>query len=417
MKIAPRKRIVAALALLAAAAAIVSAGCRRARYAPVDRQQSIQGAPRLRTPLAGFVYITNNGEGTISEFARVTNGNLEFLRTEKAGAPNGPTGIAIDPSSRFLYVANEGDGRIHQFRIKRDTGELLPIGEGSVDDGGAGSHPQQIAVSPRGDFACVTNSGNTGGGKNSDGSIAEYAIDSSTGALKPIETFSGGGLQQPLGIAFMPDGRFAFVSDAGAGTLVTLAVEPSGKLKMVAATPSLGDKPGHPGLVVVHPAGSFVYATDRSTGSVVVTKPAADGKLGVIRAFHVGVSTSGPFAIAAVAVGPRVFIYTGNLGVDTVSSLVVKPDGLEHVGDCPTGMGYPTGMVTDPSGRNLYVVNRNASTVAQFAIAETNGVALIPAASIFTEAAPNETSHPMYIATTRWDAPTSVAQIPRQHAN
>ena len=417
MRIAVKKRIAVALALLAVAAEIASAGCNRARYAPADTPQSSRGAPRLRTSPAGFVYITNNGEGTISEFARAADGNLEFLRMEKAGAPNGPTGIAIDPSSRFLYVANEGEGRIHQYRIKRDTGELVPIGKGSVDDDGAASHPQQIAISPRGGFAYVTNSGNTGEGEKNDGSIAEYAIDPSTGALKPIETFTGGGLRQPLGIAFMPDGRFAFVSDAGAGTLVSFAVGPSGKLKLVAATPSLGDKPGHPGLVAIHPAGSFVYTTDRSTGSVVVAKPAEDGRLIVTGAFHVGVSTSGPFAIAALEVGPRVFIYTGNLGVDTVSSLVVKPDGLDHVADCPTGMGYPTGMATDGSGRNLYVVNRNSSTVARFAISETGGVALIPAASIFTEAAPNETSHPTHIATTRWDAPASVSQIPAQQAN
>ncbi|HEY2525059.1 MAG TPA: beta-propeller fold lactonase family protein [Candidatus Binataceae bacterium] len=417
MKIAAENSIVAALALLAAAAAIAAAGCNRARYAPADRPQRAQGAPRPRTSPAGFVYITNNGEGTISEFARAADGDLEFLRTEKAGAPNGPTGIAIDPSGRFLYVANEGEGRIHQFRIDRDTGQLLPIGDGSVDDDGVASHPQQIAVSPRGGFAYVTNSGNAGEGKKNDGSIAEYAIDPSTGALKPIETLSGGGLQQPLGIAFTPDGRFAFVSDAGAGTLVSFAVEPSGKLKLVAATPSLGDKPGRPGLVAVNPAGSFVYATDRSTGSVVVAKLAEDGRLSVTKAVHVGVSTSGPFAIAAVAVGPRVFIYTGNLGIDTVSSLVVKPDGLEHVADCPTGMGYPTGMAIDGSGRNLYVVNRNASTVARFALAESGGIALIPAASIFTEAAPSDTSHPTYIATTRWDAPASAVPIPAQHAN
>jgi DNA-binding beta-propeller fold protein YncE len=87
------------------------------------------------------------------------------------------------------------------------------------------------------------------------------------------------------------------------------------------------------------------------------------------------------------------------------------------VGECPTGMGNPTGMVADPTGRNLYVVNRDASTVAQFAIAATNGVALIPAASVFTEASPSETSHPLYIATTRWDAPAPAAGSPQQRAN
>jgi 6-phosphogluconolactonase len=373
----------------------------------IPASQSVQSARASAAARVGYVYITNNGEGTLSELSRGADGNLIFLRTAKAGAANGPTGIAIDPSSRFLYVANEGDGRIYQFRIKRDTGDLAMIGEGWVDDGSA-NHPQQIAISPRGDFLYVTNAGAGGESKSSDGSIAEYAIDSATGALKPLETFRGSGLEQPLGIAFMPNGKFVYVSDAGAGTIVAFAIEASGKLRLVASTPSLGDKPGRPGLVAVHPSGDFVYTVDRSQGVVVAAKAAEDGKLSLTKTYRVGISTSGSFGIAMAAMGQNVFVYTANRVSDTVSSLAVKPDKMDLVGECPTGMGNPTGMVADPTGRNLYVVNRDASTVAQFAIGATNGVALIPAASIFTEASPSETSHPLYIATTRWDAPASL---------
>lgn len=416
IKVAAKTIVPAAAALLAAAAALALAGCDRTERKPIPASQTVQTAPASTAAPNGYVYITNNGEGTLSEFSRGADGNLNFLRTAKVGAVNGPAGIAIDPSSRFLYVANEGDGRIYQFRISRDTGELTMIGEGAVDDGSA-NHPQQIAISPHGDFLYVTNSGKSSDGKNNDGSIAEYAIDRTTGALKPLETFRGGGLEQPLGIAFMPNGKFVYVSDIGAGTIVAFAVESSGKLKLVASTPSLGDKPGRPGLIAVHPSGSFVYTVDRSQGSVVVAKAAEDGKLSVTETDHVGISTAGPFGIALAAMGPNVFVYTANLVSDTISSFVVQPDKMDLVGECPTGMGNPTGMVADPTGRNLYVVNRDASTVAQFAIAATNGIALIPAASIFTGAAPSETSHPLYIATTRWDAPASAAEPPQRRAN
>jgi 6-phosphogluconolactonase len=417
IEVAAKAIVPAAAALLAAAAALALAGCDRTERKPIPASQTVQTAPASTAAPIGYVYITNNGEGTLSEFSRGADGNLNFLRTAKVGAVNGPTGIAIDPSSRFLYVANEGDGRIYQFRISRDTGELTMIGEGAVDDGSA-NHPQQIAISPHGDFLYVTNSGKSSDGKNNDGknndgSIAEYAIDRTTGALKPLETFRGGGLEQPLGIAFMPNGKFVYVSDIGSGTIVAFAVESSGKLKLVASTPSLGDKPGRPGLIAVHPSGSFVYTVDRSQGSVVVAKAAEDGKLSITETDHVGISTAGPLGIALAAMGPNVFVYTANLVSDTISSFVVQPDKMDLVGECPTGMGNPTGMVADPTGRNLYVVNRDASTVAQFAIAATNGIALIPAASIFTEASPSETSHPLYIATTRWDAPASAAEPPQ----
>jgi 6-phosphogluconolactonase len=418
-RIAFRASVPLAAALLAAAAAAGLVGCNRTEEAPGQASHTVESAPAANA--AGYAYITNNGEGTVSEFSRQVDGDLDFLRTAKVGAINGPTGISIDPSNRFLYLANEGDGRIYQFSIKRGTGDLAPIGEGWVDDGSAG-HPQQIAISPRGAFLYVTNSGRHSDGKNSDGkssdgSIAEYAIDKATGALRPLGTFRGGGLQQPMGMAFMPSGKFAYVSDLGAGTIVAFAVDSAGKLKLVASIPSLGDKPGQPGLVAVHPSGSFVYTADRSIGSVVVARPAADGKLSVTKTYHVGISTSGPFGIALAELGQSVFVYTANVAGDTVSSLAVKSDGLDLVGECPTGMGDPTGMVADPAGRNLYVVNRSASTVAQFAIGETNGVALIPKASFFTEASPNEASHPLYIATTRWDASAPVAQTAGRGTN
>ena len=411
-----------AAVLVAVAATLGLAGCNRSDQAAEQASQTAaEQAPPSVAKAAGYAYITNNGEGTVSEFSRQADGALDFLRTAKAGAVNGPTGVAIDPSSRFLYVANEGDGRIYQFSIKRNTGDLAAIGKGWVD-GEATSHPQQIAISPHGDFLYVTNSGKPSDGKNSegksaDGSIAEYEIDGATGALKPLEMFRGGGLQQPIGIALMPSGKFVYVSDVGAGTLVGFAVESGGRLKLVASTPSLGDRPGQPGLIAIHPSGSLVYIADRSIGSVVVARPDADGKLSVVKAYHVGISTSGPFGITLAAMGQNVFVYTANIVGDTVSSLTVVRDGLDLVGECPTGMGDPIGMVVDPAGRNLYVVNRNASTVAQFAIAETNGVALTPKASIFTAASPDEPSHPLYIATTRWDAPASPAQTTGQRTN
>jgi len=407
----------ATAALLVAAAALALSGCNRHTANPAP--QTMQSAPPTVKAPAGYVYITNNGEGTVSEFSRQSDGSLSFLRVAKAGAVNGPTGIVIDPASRFVYVANEGDGRIYQLGIKRDTGDLAMVGEGTVEDGAA-NHPQQIAITSGGDFLYVTNSGKGSDGKSSDGSISEYAIDHATGALKPLDTFRGSGLQQPLGIAILPNDKFLYVSDTGAGSIVGFAIQPSGKLQLVGSIPSLGDKPGQPGLVAVHPSGSFVYSVDRILGIVVVAKPAQDGKLTVTKTYHVGISTSGPFAIALASVGPGVFVYTGNRGSDTISTLTVKPDAsLEIAGECPTGMGYPTGMVADPARHNLYVVSRNVATVTQFAIAETDGVALFPASSIFTEDAPTETSHPLYITTTRWDAaaPASAGQPLAQRTN
>jgi DNA-binding beta-propeller fold protein YncE len=424
MRIAFRATARFTATLLTAAVASGLAGCNRTNRVNGQVSHNVQAVAPEAANSVGYVYITNNGEGTVSEFDRRADGGLDFLRTAKTGAVNGPNGIAIDPSSRFLYIANSGDGRIYQFTIARNTGALAGIGAGWVDDG-SGCRPQQIAIRPQGDFLYVTNAavhdhgtsidgtdsdgagidGTGTDGTGTDGSIAEYAINSATGVLKALGIFRGDGLRHPLGIAFAPSGKFMYVSDPGAGTLVTFTVGLDGKLELLASTPSLGNKPGNPGLVTINPSGNSLYITDRRIGRVVVASAAPDGRLSVTNSYRVGMSTSEPFGIALAMMGGSVFIYTANVESDTVSSLAVKPDGLDLVGECPTGMGGPTGMVTDPGGRNLYVVDRVASTVMQFAIDQTHGVALTPKASVFTEAAPVPGSHPVYIATTHWDAP------------
>jgi 6-phosphogluconolactonase (cycloisomerase 2 family) len=396
-------RTLAAALLIWSACAVALGGC----------HPGAAMAPGSRVPdsnRAGYVYISINGEGTISEFARSADGSLRFLRRAGAGAANGPTGIAIDPSGRFLFAANEADGRIHAFRIRRDTGKLVPV-DSRESAGQSTERPQQIAIAPSGDFLYASAFGARNGSRASEGSIEEYAINRSTGALTAIGAFRGANMQQPLGIAAAPDGRFVCVSDAAAGNLLTFAIGPSGRLRLIASMPSLGDRHGKPGLVAIDPSGKSVYTTDYSTGTVVVLRASVDGKLESAKKYRIGISTAGPFAIVLKAIGSTLFVYTGNRGSDTVSSLATRPDMLEAVGESPTGLGDPLGLATDPAGRNLYVVNREAATVARFAIGNTSGATLVPAASMFAVPYPSEGTHPLYIATTPWDTRPSSSAV------
>jgi 6-phosphogluconolactonase (cycloisomerase 2 family) len=361
-------------------------GCKWAGYAPA----------MVSNRSAGYVYITNNGDGTVSQFSRQADGTLIFQRLARAGAVDGPIGIAVDPSNRFVYVANEGDNRVYEFRIQRGTGDLEAIGDGSVSDG-PGSRPQQIAIGPHGDFVYVTNAGS---GKEVAGSISQYAIDRRRGALRPLNIFRGEGLKQPHGIVIAPNGKFAYVSDAAAGTILAFAVGPDGTLKLIGSTPSMGAKTGQPGMIVIAPSGGFVYTVDGAAGVAAVFKAGAEGKLDFVKAYPVGVSTAEPLGIALAAGGADKFLYTANRAVDSVSCLTMQDGALTLVGQSGTGLGGPTGMAIDPDGHFLYVVNRDAATVAQFAVEASPSGGLFPAATIFTEDPANESSHSLYIAMT-----------------
>jgi len=357
------------------------------------------GCNRERSPsvasgaAAGYAYVTNNGDGTVSEFSRLGTGDLVFRHLFKCGAVDGPAGIAVDPSNRFVYVANEGDDRIYEFRVRSLDGALIPIKGGSIG-GQHGSRPLQVVVGPHGDFAYVTNAGS----KGVDGSISEYAID--RGALKPLGIFRGAELRQPLGIAIAPSGKYVYVSDHEAGTILAFEVEPSGALKPLGGTPSLGVKTGSPQMVTVSPVDGFVYAVDGPQGVAGAFKIAVDGRLEFQNAYRVGVATAEPYGIAVATSGAGQFAYTGNRAIDTVSYFAMKHGVLTLVGQSPTGLGGPTGMTVDPTGHFLYVVNRDAATVAQFAIVPvSNGSALL-VSTVFNEDPANESSHPLYIAMT-----------------
>ncbi len=383
---AARAAILGGAAIAALAIIGCNRGCNRAGNGPAG----------VSNPSVGYAYITNNGDGTVSQFSRQADGTLVFQKLTRAGAVDGPTGIAVDPSNRFVYAANEGDNRIYQFRIRGANGDLAPIGGGSVSDG-PNSRPQQIALAPHGDFVYVTNAG---GGKDAAGSIAEYAIDQNDGSLRPLGVFRGEGLKQPLGIVVAPGGKLVYVSDPAAGTILAFAVAPGGTLKLAGSTPSLGTKTGQPGMIAIDPSGGFVYTVDGPASVVVVFKAGVGGKLDFTKTCLVGVSTADPFGIALATAGASKFVYTGNRAVDTVSYFLRQDGAPALEGQSATGLGGPTGMVADPAGHFLYVVNRDAATVAQFAIVVAHHGGLFLASTVFTEDPANQSSHPLYIAIT-----------------
>lgn len=364
--------------------AAVLAGCHHGQ-APV---------PRANISVVGHVYVTNNGDGTVSAFSRMSNGNLIFQKVVRAGAVNGPTGIAISPSNRFVYVANEGDNRVYQFSIRRHDGLLTPIGTGWVD---AGSRPQHIAITRDGHFAYVTNAG---GDKGVAGSVSEYSINQKTGLLTPLGTFQSDALKRPFGIVTGYDDRFIYASDPAAGTILSFTVGPDGRLQLAESTPSLGTKKGQPQLMAVGPAGKFLYAVDGHEGKVAAFKIGADGKLDFEHAYSMGEETGEPIGIVLTTAGKDEFAYTTNRAISTVSYFVVSNGKLTLLAQTASGLGGPTGIVADPDGRFLYVVDRDAATIAQFDILPAHHGTAVLHATTFNEDPANQSSHPLYIAMT-----------------
>lgn len=371
----------ACLAALAAIA-IAAAGCSRHAGAPAHMTP---GSP------SAYAYITNYGQGTISQFQREPDGSLVFIGTTHAGAPHGPMGIAIHPSNRTLYAVNEGESRVYQFRLDMTTGNLAPLRDGFVNQDKL-SAPQQIALDSKGAFAYVSNAG--------DGTISEYSIDPGDGSLWLIGTLRWDQLKSPRGIILSPDNHYAFAVDPTMGRVVAMRVDPSGLLTPVGSAPSLGDKPGQPGMAAVDPSGRFIYVTDRRSSSV-ARFTFKDGKLAYSGRAARGMPTSDANGIMVLPVGPEhLFAYVTEPAIDSVEDYEVNQGQFVPSGQTSVGFSGPAGMAADKSGTLLYVVGRKSGTVAQFKVVANRGGFMMLVGTAFTQDPPDDSSQPLFIALT-----------------
>ena len=119
-----------------------------------------------------------------------------------------PQIAVVDKSGKFAYVSNFDDSSVSEYTISAG-GVLAPIG--SVPSGG--SNPHSLVISPGGFLYCANVNLQL---------VSEFSINSSTGVLTLINTYTvglGGPLDTgALWISFDPTGKHAYI-----GTLAEIA--------------------------------------------------------------------------------------------------------------------------------------------------------------------------------------------------
>jgi DNA-binding beta-propeller fold protein YncE len=105
-------------------------------------------------------------------------------------AGNGPTAVAVDPSSKFAYMVNRNDNTVSMYTIDPITGNLTLNATAANPTGtiATGTEPFRIDFDPTGKFLYVTNEGGIAASiytVNNDGTL------SAAGTTGPT---TGGGL-------------------------------------------------------------------------------------------------------------------------------------------------------------------------------------------------------------------------------
>jgi len=290
-----------------------------------------QGAVIL-DPSNRWLFVVNPGSDDITVFDIVEDG----LAFHGVFPSNGQRPISLTYAHSLLYVLNAGGaagGRdeITGFKVEED-GSLTAIPGSTRPLSADSTGPAQVQFNGDGDVLVVT--------EKATNTIVTYTVDEAGIPGAPLPQLSVGAT--PFGFAFGKRDQF-FVSEAAGGapdqsSVTAYEVDKDGLLTVI--DPAVGTTETAACWVVVSRDGRFAYTTNAGSGSVSGYQIGFDGQLALLdengRTGQTGKS-SAPIDMILSNDGRN--LYTLNSGNATISVFGVKADGsLERkheLGDLP----------------------------------------------------------------------------------
>jgi 6-phosphogluconolactonase len=248
---------------------------RNGQLALVDKAPTGGSEPLAVATFQNRVYVLDGaGQGTVVGFSVDEDGRLRAIKDASAflsATSAGGSSISITPDGQFLVVTERLTNSIDTFRIFSD-GTLGPIETIASPVPGVFSarfDPQgQLILSATG----PANAANAS-------TISSFSVQS-TGALiavtEALPTFGNANCWN----AVTPDGKYAYVSNAGSSTISAFSISKTGVLKPVGPTVVATQPEGTTNLdITVSGDGKYVYTLNSMVGSISVFAINADGTL------------------------------------------------------------------------------------------------------------------------------------------
>ena len=315
----------------------------------------------VAAPNGKFVYVVNQGDATVQEFAVQTDGTLAAKNSYKVTGSL-PTAAAIDAEGKFLYVTytyqsgysatNPGPGGVTIFPVNSDNSL------GTASNVNVGNNPVGISASFFNHYVYVLDQE-----ASPNATILGFSENTSSGALTPVSgtniTTVGGKTVAtgyaagvvPSAIAEEQTSRFVYVTDQAANHLIGYTVSPNGALvPMVNGPFATGQFPVN---LTIDPTGKLIYVVNYNANTLqgYAIDTATGTPSSSVGAFANGVG-SGPTCVAIdPALGTN--LYTSNNLDDTVSAekVTVNTGGLTGVQNSPfLASGQPTCLAIVPNG-------------------------------------------------------------------
>lgn len=317
-----------------------------------------------------FVFVSNTGSASVSTFAMSSGGLLTQMASTAAGA--GAEMMAFDSVHKLLFVNNQTANSVSVFSVNTSTGALSAV-PGSPF--ATGQRPVGVAVDPMGRFAFVANQAQS--------SIGVFAI----GANGALTTVAGSPFPaaSPYMLAVNPAGTLLFAGNfpdsqvSDLNTVSVFQIGATGTLSAVSGSPfATANSAGFASSIglAADTTGKFLFVGDHMAESVVPFNVDGTGVLTALSALPIPAPScsvachNNPLRLA-VHPSNR-FVYATNVQAGTVSVFSVNNGALSSVSEATTGQ-HPFGVALDPSGSFLFVANKVDNSISAFTVNATTG--------------------------------------------
>ena len=322
----------------------------------------------------GYAYIvTEDAEhgpvpGAVYQYSIGSDGSVAPLSIASVPAGVTPTSAVSDPSGRYVYITNSGDGTISQYAVGAG-GRLAALSPGIVNIASPSLFSGYLAsIAPGGRFLYVVALPRDPAGPSA--SIIQYSIqdDGTLAELAQPSLQLAALAYGPL--VFGPSGQYAYLPGATStpgGAVSQFSVNGDGALTALA--PATVAAPQGTVAIAVMPSGQTAYVLSlcintACDGQIERYTIDANGRLMPTGIATLTGSHVNPIELVAQNTGSTAYLLANAMGVDTnggaIYQYTIDSTGM-LVAAMPTSLNVASGAVTESSyGSNLYALSANA---------------------------------------------------------
>lgn len=308
-----------------------------------------------------FLYVSMAPEQKIQVFRLETDGKLTAV--EAVAVDGGPGSLAVDPKKKYLFASLRTTNSLASFAVDASTGKLKPLSTASL---------------PKGENAAFVTTDRTG----------RWLVSASYSAGKVVVHGLGedGKIQSPAvqtvrtkvtaHSAYLDrDNRWLFVPHVAPNAVFQFRLDAStGKLMEAGEAPGGAPKAG-PRHLAFHPTQNLAFTSDEEGSSITAYRFDPENGLKPVQTLStLPADFKGKNSTAEVKVHPSgKFVWVSNRGHDSLAGFAVGPEGkLSALEQTPTEK-TPRSFEIDPDGRFVFGAGEGTGKLAVYRVDEATG--------------------------------------------